>query len=239
MNWDSIQKLADGLNGNVAGGGVVANEHRDQIEDENESVPTQHNMAGTAVPAGGANPGGALSVTTIFDFFQQNPNPTDQQVHQFAEQNGTDYVVFENMIFGLMTKFVNFMRHNGPVDINSVDPQQLTLGIETEMHHTPDASIAKKLALDNLSKTPDFYTRLQQMTGQATEEAGAAAVPIPYGAEGQVPGVTHPAQPAAPIKEPIARNMPGKKKEDMPSKEKKEENEMPVGSKNSTDNGTP
>jgi hypothetical protein len=45
---------------------------------------------------------------------------------------------------------------------DEVDPEQLEKGIEEEMEHTDDSETAKKIALDHLSETPDYYTRLSE-----------------------------------------------------------------------------
>lgn len=41
-----------------------------------------------------------------------------------------------------------------------VDQDELKKGINIEMEHTDDESIAKEIALDHLSEIPDYYTRL-------------------------------------------------------------------------------
>jgi hypothetical protein len=41
-----------------------------------------------------------------------------------------------------------------------VDMNQLKMGIETEMEHTKDKNIAKKIALDHLKEDPKYYTKL-------------------------------------------------------------------------------
>jgi hypothetical protein len=43
-----------------------------------------------------------------------------------------------------------------------VDPDELELGIKTELEHTSDRELAKDIALDHLSEHPDYYTRLHK-----------------------------------------------------------------------------
>lgn len=45
----------------------------------------------------------------------------------------------------------------------SVDSNELAMGIEMEKEHTDDEAIAKKIALDHLAEIPDYYTRLKKM----------------------------------------------------------------------------
>jgi hypothetical protein len=41
-----------------------------------------------------------------------------------------------------------------------VDPQELSIGIQVEMEHTDDPSIAKEIALDHLAEDPKYYSKL-------------------------------------------------------------------------------
>lgn len=123
-----------------------------------------------------------INIIAIVDFLQQNPNPDDATFHQFAEGNGWDVHQAEAMMYGLATKAVNLFRggmmNETQLDIASVNPNELALGTKIEFKHTTDESIAKKLALDNLAVTPDYYTRLQKMESEAMAERDAAIVPM-------------------------------------------------------------
>jgi len=138
-----------------------------------ETIPPQGEVSTTPAQVG---------VSEIIDFLQANPHPDDSAIHAFAEQAGMPPEQLETMIYGLTSKFVNFMRggkmSESGLDISSVDPQQLEMGIQVEMEHTPDFAIAKKIALDHLAEIPDYYTRLATMEDQAKSEVDAAAVPI-------------------------------------------------------------
>ncbi len=167
-----------------------------------EAVPAENGAAAPAAPAEGAVPAegampaegaapGAVDITQIIDFLQANPNPMDSDVHAFAERNGMAPDQMETMIYGLSQKTVNFLRggkmSEAQLDINTVDPQQLEIGVQIEQEHTPDLSIAKKIALDHLVEIPDYYTRLQEMEAAAKNEAGAAAIPIKPNMNGEGP----------------------------------------------------
>jgi len=56
---------------------------------------------------------------------------------------------------------------------DDVDPNELEMGIEVEVDkHTTNEEVAKKLAIDNLAKIPDYYTRLAKMEDDAFAEMG-------------------------------------------------------------------
>jgi len=48
------------------------------------------------------------------------------------------------------------------IDPETVDPEQLKSGIETELEHTDNTEIAKTIALAHLKEKPDYYTLLQK-----------------------------------------------------------------------------
>ena len=43
------------------------------------------------------------------------------------------------------------------------DKKELSMGIKTEMEHTKNKAVAKRIALDHLAEMPDYYTRLLKM----------------------------------------------------------------------------
>lgn len=50
-------------------------------------------------------------------------------------------------------------KHNNVPDWK-FNPRELALGIKTELEHTNDRALAKKIAKDHLMEFPDYYTRL-------------------------------------------------------------------------------
>jgi hypothetical protein len=55
------------------------------------------------------------------------------------------------------------LKKSGPGDFSvppSIDPAQLSIGIQSEMEHTNDVKIAKQIALDHLKEDPEYYTKL-------------------------------------------------------------------------------
>lgn len=51
---------------------------------------------------------------------------------------------------------------------SSVDPTQLSIGVQVEMEHTNDPDIAKEIAMDHLTEDPEYYTKLVK-AGLASE----------------------------------------------------------------------
>lgn len=113
----------------------------------------------------------------IVDFIKKNPNPTDEQVHKWAEKKGHNAHRVETTIYKLATKFVNF-RTGGlsnkkrNFDRKKVDPAQLRMGIKVEYEHTPDRDVAEKIALDHLAealdwKNSNYYSMLKEMEDNA------------------------------------------------------------------------
>lgn len=47
------------------------------------------------------------------------------------------------------------------LDEEDVDAEELEMGIQVEMEHTKDKNIAREVALDHLSETSDYYTKLK------------------------------------------------------------------------------
>lgn len=105
----------------------------------------------------------------IKHFFMQNPNPNDDQVHDFAERIGIDPDELENHIYMILTKLLQQKpmagRHRNVPD-SKYDPEELKMGIDVEMEHTDDPELAKQIAKDHLEELPDYYTRLKKMEGE-------------------------------------------------------------------------
>ena len=107
----------------------------------------------------------------VFEFFKENPRPTDAEFHQWAEESGIDVEKAEEAAYIMAGKLAELMSKGESgekgVGINDVDREQLYMGIEVEKEHTPCSVIAAKIALDHLAEIPDYYTRLDKMEREA------------------------------------------------------------------------
>ena len=105
----------------------------------------------------------------VFNFLKENPNPSDAQVHTFAEKKKYDVHNLEKEIYKLAYRFVSFMTsgfatEKGITETN-VDSKQLKKGIKIEQEHTKNNSIdlARKIALDHLAEIPNYYDLIEKM----------------------------------------------------------------------------
>jgi hypothetical protein len=103
----------------------------------------------------------------IIKWFLQNPYPADDTVHTFAEENGMEPDDFESDIYHVLSSVLSEGFSRGK-DIKH-DPSELKMGIEVEYEHTTNPLIARKISLDHLSETPDYYTRLKRMEEEAQD----------------------------------------------------------------------
>jgi len=108
----------------------------------------------------------------VFAFLKENPNPSDAQMHSFAEKKKYDVHELEKAVYRLATKFVHLMSNGlaGEKGFTEkdADPKELKMGIKIELEHTKDKDLSKKIALDHLAEIPNYYTLLEKME----EEAG-------------------------------------------------------------------
>jgi len=119
---------------------------------------------------GSAVPGtGAIDPKAIFDFFSQNPQPSDDDFHGFAEAQGYDVHAAEAAAYALAGKYIQFLRggKSQGMDMSQVDENELNMGLEVEAEHSEDMTTRKKIALDHLAEIPDYYTRLAEMEAAA------------------------------------------------------------------------
>lgn len=175
MNKTTLEKIADQIEGEEkAKEEMESTSGNGETPDRGSSSPQAPEASEVATKP--------VDTAMVIEFFQTNPNPNDEAYHQFAEEQGWDVHEAESIAYRLATKFVNLlkgglMNTTEGFDLNAVDPNQLEMGIKVEMEHTPDQTVAKKIALDHLAEIPDYYTRLDKMEKEAEQSANAAAAP--------------------------------------------------------------
>ena len=103
----------------------------------------------------------------VIEFFKSNPNPTGEQLHDWAEDSNYNVHEVEEIVYELATRLVKILTggeaENRGVTEDDVDPKELKMGIKVEFEHIHDEEIAKEIALDHLAELPDYYTRLKKM----------------------------------------------------------------------------
>lgn len=103
-------------------------------------------------------------------FFKENPYPTDDIVHNFAEEIGMEHDDLERKIYAILSSFLSFGKFNESGKSESdFDPKQIEMGIKVEYEHTKNPHISKRIALDHLAEFSDYYTRLDKMENEAED----------------------------------------------------------------------
>ncbi len=103
----------------------------------------------------------------IIKWFLENPYPKDDAVHAYAEKIGIDPDEFERHIYMVLSSFLSEGYSKGK-DIKH-DLDELKMGIEVEYEHTTNPLMSRKITLDHLTETPDYYTRLKRMEEEADD----------------------------------------------------------------------
>lgn len=105
---------------------------------------------------------------TIMDFFRDNPNPKDEDIHQLSKNIGVDPHKFESYVYKILGDILGYGRAvKKGITEQDVDADELERGIEVEMEHTNNKVVSKRIALDHLSELKDYYTRLDKMESEA------------------------------------------------------------------------
>jgi len=97
----------------------------------------------------------------LMDFFKENPNPPDDEVHKFAENKGIDAHELEAAIYSILGSFLSAGRSKDFT--GEYDPKEMKMGLKIEMEHTTDPKIAEKITKDHLAEFPNYYTALTKM----------------------------------------------------------------------------
>jgi len=100
----------------------------------------------------------------IIDFFKENPNPKDSQIHSFSEREGIDTHKFEEIVYSILGSILG---HGLSKDFKGeYDPKQIEMGLKVEMEHTNSKIIALRIVKDHLAELPDYYNRLKKVEGE-------------------------------------------------------------------------
>ena len=101
----------------------------------------------------------------VLRFFHDNPNPTDDKFHRWAEKQGMEPDDAEEIAYRFVTEFSNFVfggKSKGKIPGN-LNEGQLLKGIEVELEHTPNRAVCAKIALDHLTEFSNYYDALAKM----------------------------------------------------------------------------
>jgi len=110
----------------------------------------------------------------IVSYLSENPNPSDEELHSWAEKESLNIHEVETAIYKLATKMVKFLVGGLSVQkgiaSSAVNATELKMGAKVEKEHTTDEETAIRIATDHLAEIPDYYTRLKKMEDDAKKE---------------------------------------------------------------------
>lgn len=103
---------------------------------------------------------------TVISFFINNPNPSDDAIHNLAKRIGINHDELEERIYLLLSDLLKDIGKNNHIPDKEFNQNELMMGIQIELEHTDNKLIAKMIAKDHLMELPDYYTRLREMESQ-------------------------------------------------------------------------
>jgi len=92
----------------------------------------------------------------IIQFFQENPNPDDSKVHDFAEKNNIDTHKLESVIYMILSDFLSGGASKGVN--NNYDENEIKLGMIVEAEHSSIPALQRKIVYDHLAENPAYYS---------------------------------------------------------------------------------
>ena len=98
----------------------------------------------------------------IISFIKNFEDPTPEEFEQAARDCGMDVEDFSLSILDIARAALNGIGKNDDMPDEEFSAKELQMGIEVEMEHTNNATIAKMIAKDHLMELPDYYTRLKK-----------------------------------------------------------------------------
>lgn len=106
----------------------------------------------------------------IINFFRNNSYPVNDDVIEFMKDLNLDENEFKKLIYDLLSDYVRMGNIKNKED-SEFNQDQLSMGIDVEMEHTPEDNlfyrfIAKSITKDHLSEDgleDDYYTGLKEM----------------------------------------------------------------------------
>lgn len=93
----------------------------------------------------------------VISFFQENRNPTDEQIHQLAEKNNIDPSQIEKIIYSIVSDLLHGGKSKGIS--KKYDPEEIRLGMIVEAEHSSIPAIQRKITLDHLAEDPKYYSK--------------------------------------------------------------------------------
>jgi hypothetical protein len=116
----------------------------------------------------------------LLHYFNDNLNPSDDDFHGWAEEQGIDVHEAEAGAYSLASRLAKFMLTDGKSNeegfkLDDADKKEVKLGLEIESEHSSDPVIQTKITLDHLAEFPNYNSELikweKGMEGESKLEA--------------------------------------------------------------------
>jgi hypothetical protein len=110
-------------------------------------------------------------LNSVVDFLSTQKPTEYSSVDEIAQSLNLCPIKTEKIV-SFLAKITAYLLRQGKmnqenIDENSVNQEQLKMGINVEKEHIECPFISRKIALDHLAEIPDYYTRLERMERDA------------------------------------------------------------------------
>ena len=106
-------------------------------------------------------------IQKVKDFLIENPSPTDQEFHDWAESIGVDPDTAETAAYRLAAVMAQFLNEGEAKEKGitkaDVPAEELAQGTQVEHEHIKNDTVAGRIALDHLAESPKYYDALEEM----------------------------------------------------------------------------
>jgi len=114
--------------------------------------------------------GAAPSEQQVIKFLQKHPRPSDDQFHEWAEENGFNVHKAEATVYRVLSDIVSKGKSGGKVP--PMSPAQMRTGVKVEKEHTPSPTVAKKIVADHVKELgTGYYPALLKMEKKLEKRA--------------------------------------------------------------------
>jgi hypothetical protein len=99
-------------------------------------------------------------VVAVAEFLLDNPDPEDEEVHEWAEENGIETEEVEKAAYYLATRYAKLLlggKSKGIMPPEGMSPETLKRAIEIEKEHTDDPLTALKIVCDHTKEFGNYY----------------------------------------------------------------------------------
>jgi hypothetical protein len=99
-------------------------------------------------------------IVAVAEFLVDHPDPDDEEMHEWAEENGIPVDDVEKAAYFLATRYAKLLlggKSKGVMHPEAMDQETLKKAIKIEMEHTDDPLTALKIVCDHVHEHLDYY----------------------------------------------------------------------------------